>query len=208
MCARKIVNTLGATNIAKSIREDLDFYQTPSGATSALVKSGLLDKNTTIWEPMAGNGAIVEVLKQNGYSVVCSDIVERKYKLDFVDDFFVGVRSMQMMQSNWQIVTNPPYNMVDRFLQHCLSMVPSFLAVFLPVRYLEGMKRFKDIYSKYVPSDVIVFAQRYGCYKELDKESGIVTDRGVGSAIAYMWLCFKKKEDGSYGNETKLHFAF
>ena len=205
--AEKVVNTLGATNVAKSDREDLDFYQTPIGATQALIDSDLLRKSLKIWEPMAGNGAIAEVLKQSNYDVVCSDVVERKYKLDFTQDFFKQLTPPDGINS-WQIVTNPPYKLADKFLLHCLSMHPSFLAVFLPVRYLEGIKRYKEIYSKYTPSDVIVFARRYGCYKESDKEAGIVNDHGIGSAVAYMWLCFTKRIDGSYGTETKLHFVY
>lgn len=156
---------------------------------------------------MAGNGAIAKVLKQNNYDVFSSDIVERKYKLDNVSDFF-RLEEFPDPLSSWQIVTNPPYNMADKFLLHCLSMRPSFLAVFLPVRYLEGIKRYKEIYSIYTPSDVIVFARRYGCYKESDAEAGKVNDHGIGSAVAYMWLCFTKKVDGTYGSETKLHFAY
>ena len=205
--SESVVNTLGATNVAKSERQDLDFYQTPSGAIQALIDTNLLRKSLKIWEPMAGNGAIADVLKQNNYDVVSSDIVERKYKLDFVDDFFNRTLPPDDI-NNWQIVTNPPYKLADKFLLHCLSMCPSFLAVFLPVRYLEGIKRYKEIYSKYTPSDVIVFARRYGCFKESDKEAGIVNDHGIGSAVAYMWLCFSKNINGTYDNETKLHFVY
>ena len=205
--SKNVVNTLGATNVAKSTRQDLDFYQTPSGAVQALIDSNLLCKDLKIWEPMAGNGAIANVLKQNNYDVVSSDIVERKYKLDFVDDFFNRTFLADDINS-WQIVTNPPYNVADKFLIHCLSMKPKFLAVFLPIRYLEGIKRYKEIYSKYTPSDVIVFAKRHGCYKESDKEAGIVSDHGIGSAVAYMWLCFTRRDDGTYNGETKLHFVY
>lgn len=205
--AESVVNTLGATNIAKSEREDLDFYQTPSGATQALIDMDLLRRSLKVWEPMAGNGAIAEVLKQNSYDVFSSDIVERKYKLDVVKDFF-EFKTLPEPLNSWQIVTNPPYKMTDKFLLQCLSMRPSFLAVFLPVRYLEGIKRYKEIYSKYIPSDVIVFARRYGCYKESDVEAGVVSDHGIGSAVAYMWLCFTKRMDGTYGSETKLHFVY
>ena len=83
-----VVNTLGATNVAKSKRQDLDFYQTPSGAVQALVDKGLACKSIPVWEPMAGNGAIAKVLKQNGYNVMTSDIVKRKYELNFTGDFF------------------------------------------------------------------------------------------------------------------------
>lgn len=205
--AESVVNTLGATNIAKSVREDLDFYQTPSGATQALIDMDLLRRGLKVWEPMAGNGAIAEVLKQNNYDVFSSDIVERKYKLDVVKDFF-EFKTLPEPLNSWQIVTNPPYKMTDKFLLQCLSMRPSFLAVFLPVRYLEGIKRYKEIYSNYMPSDVIVFARRYGCYKESDVEAGVVSDHGIGSAVAYMWLCFTKRMDGTYGSETKLHFVY
>lgn len=205
--AESVVNTLGATNIAKSVREDLDFYQTPSGATQALIDMDLLRRGLKVWEPMAGNGAIAEVLKQNNYDVFSSDIVERKYKLDVVKDFF-EFKTLPEPLNSWQIVTNPPYKMTDKFLLQCLSMRPSFLAVFLPVRYLEGIKRYKEIYSNYTPSDVIVFARRYGCYKESDVEAGVVSDHGIGSAVAYMWLCFTKRMDGTYGSETKLHFVY
>ena len=205
--AESVVNTLGATNIAKSEREDLDFYQTPSGATQALIDMDLLRRGLKVWEPMSGNGAIAEVLKQNNYDVFSSDIVERKYKLDVVKDFF-EFKTLPEPLNSWQIVTNPPYKMADKFLLQCLSMRPSFLAVFLPVRYLEGIKRYKEIYSKYTPSDVIVFARRYGCYKESDVEAGVVSDHGIGSAVAYMWLCFTKRMDGTYGSETKLHFVY
>lgn len=205
--AESVVNTLGATNIAKSEREDLDFYQTPSGAIQALIDMDLLSRSLKVWEPMAGNGAIAEVLKQNSYDVFSSDIVERKYKLDVVKDFF-EFKTFPESLNSWQIVTNPPYKMTDKFLLQCLSMHPSFLAVFLPVRYLEGIKRYKEIYSNYIPSDVIVFARRYGCYKESDVEAGVVSDHGIGSAVAYMWLCFTKRMDGTYGSETKLHFVY
>jgi hypothetical protein len=204
---KTVVNTLGSSNISSKDREELDFYQTPSGAVKALIDSGLLDRSLKVWEPMAGNGAIADVLKENGFKVACSDIVQRRYKLDFVRDFF-SVKTQEGKSSAFQIVTNPPYEKANDFLLHSLSLSPAFLAAFLPVRYLEGKQRYIDIYSKYIPSDVIVFARRYGCYKEADLEAGIVTDHGIGSAVAYMWLCFKKQDDGSYGKETKLHFSF
>ena len=217
-----VVNTLGATNVAKSKRQDLDFYQTPSGAVQALVDKGLACKSIPVWEPMAGNGAIAKVLKQNGYNVMTSDIVKRKYELNFTGDFFefntfpdldnikhtAWSKTVPLDKCSWQIITNPPYNVADKFLVHCLRMKPKFLAVFLPVRYLEGIKRYKEIYSKYTPSDVIVFARRYGCYKESDIEAGKVNDHGIGSAVAYMWLCFTRQNSGDYCCETKLHFFY
>mgnify|MGYP001777142726 FL=1 len=45
------------------------------------------------------------------------------------------------------IITNPPYNVADDFILHALSTLKAdYLAVFLPVRYLEGSKRYLEIY--------------------------------------------------------------
>ena len=51
------LNTMGSTTIARSNRQDLDFYQTPSYATKTLIEKFDF-KSSFIWEPMAGNGMI------------------------------------------------------------------------------------------------------------------------------------------------------
>ena len=51
------LNTMGSTTIARSNRQDLDFYQTPSYATKTLIERFDF-KSSFIWEPMAGNGMI------------------------------------------------------------------------------------------------------------------------------------------------------
>ena len=68
-------NTLGSSSLSKKAREELDFYQTPSFATQSLLDLGIIEAHN-IWEPMAGNGAIAGILKQNKYlNVTTSDIV-------------------------------------------------------------------------------------------------------------------------------------
>ena len=46
------LNTMGSTTIARSNRQDLDFYQTPSYATKTLIERFDF-KSNFIWEPMA-----------------------------------------------------------------------------------------------------------------------------------------------------------
>ena len=166
-----------------------------------------------IWEPMAGNGAIAEVLKQNKYlNVTTSDIVQRDYPLDFTQDFFTMKEFPTSMpeKGGRGIITNPPYNVADDFILHALSTLKAdYLAVFLPVRYLEGSKRYLEIYQHYKPRDVIVFARRLGCYKDSDVKSGVkITDHGIASAVAYMWLCFFRPTMMDKSAETKLHWVY
>ena len=210
--AAKVVNTVGASNLSNKDREDLDFYQTPSFATQSLLDLRLVEAHN-IWEPMAGNGAIAEVLKQNKYlNVTTSDIVQRDYKLDFIQDFFYMKEfPVSMLEKGGRgIITNPPYNVADDFIFHALSTLKvDYLAVFLPVRYLEGSKRYLEIYQHYKPRDVIVFARRLGCYKDSDVKRGVkITDHGIASAVAYMWLCFFRPTMMDKNAETKLHWVY
>ena len=210
--AAKVVNTVGASNLSSKDREDLDFYQTPSFATQSLLDLRLVEAHN-IWEPMAGNGAIAEVLKQNKYlNVTTSDIVQRDYNLDFTQDFFTMKEFPASMpeKGGRGIITNPPYNVADDFILHALcTLKADYLAVFLPVRYLEGSKRYLEIYQHYKPCDVIVFARRLGCYKDSDVKSGVkITDHGIASAVAYMWLCFFRPTMMDKNAETKLHWVY
>lgn len=193
------LKTLAATNLKKdnvNIREDLDFYQTPRYAVNALIKACPEFADQVAWEPFAGNGAITKVLIDNGLNVVSTDIVERKFKLDDVRDFFEpGIPSVleSYGRDAFNIITNPPYDISLDVITHTLSTVkPNLFAVLVPIRYLEGKKRYNEIYSKFKPSKILIFIERIGCYKE--SEEAIITDRGVSSAQAYMWIVWNKND--------------
>ena len=54
---------------------------------------------------------------------------------------------------------------------------------------------------------VFVYAQRLGCFKEADVEAGVVGERGVGSAVAYMWLCFDRDTWLDPNTKTELEWV-
>lgn len=216
---RRTINTLGSTTLNHAERESLDFYQTPAYATKTLIKNYEFNDWDVIWDPMAGNGAILkEFEKKVGYykrgiNLYASDIVERDYKLDKVEDYFspdllkhdlfYGMTDYDKNQ--FAIVTNPPYEHANEFLKHTFEKVlPSVCCVFLPVRYLEGQQRYNDIYSQYRPSKVLMYVKRLGCYKQADVDAGRVNERGVGSAVAYMWLIFERGKWGKFDTKTEL----
>ena len=58
-------------------RVDNDFYATPPESTIALLEREVFEGN--ILEPCCGQGHISEVLKDNGYSVISNDLVDRGY---------------------------------------------------------------------------------------------------------------------------------
>jgi hypothetical protein len=198
-------NTLGSSSLSKKDRETLDFYQTPSYATESLLERFDFESKN-IWEPMTGNGAIAKPLRDAGYNVFCTDLVERKFALDATFDYFKQ-QTYNGDNQDFSIVTNPPYGKVNEFLEHTLNIIkPKTCCLFLPVRYLEGIKRYNEIYSKFKPAKVFVYAQRLGCFKESDVEAGLVGERGVGSAVAYMWLCFRNATMLDQNSKTEIEW--
>ena len=195
-------NTVGSSSLSSRDREGLDFYQTPSYATRTLL--GRFDFGEgRLWEPMCGNGMIAAELKAAGHGVYCTDLVQREYPLDATADFFdlAGPPGGE----DFAVVTNPPYGRTDEFLAHALGVLrPRALCVFLPVRYLEGAKRWKTVYSRFRPSKVLVYSQRIGCFRQSDVDAGKVGPRGVASAVAYMWMCFRRGEWDRPGQQTAL----
>ena len=204
MSAKTHMNTLGSNGLSEKDRENFDFYQTPAYAIKTLVQRFDF-KSKLIWEPMAGNGMISHALKDAGYDVYSTDIVERNYKLNDTIDYF-DVNNFTA-SDDFSIVTNPPYEYANKFLKHTLETIkPKTCSVFLPIRYLEGMKRYEEIYSKFKPCKVFVYAKRLGCFTEKDLSEGKVNEYGIGSAVAYMWLCFDRDTWNDQQSTTEMQW--
>jgi hypothetical protein len=205
---RPSIKSLGATNIAvNKDREDLDFYCTPDMAVDSLMSH--YEFEPVIIEPMAGEGCIAKKLASTNRLIIASDIAQRSYKLDFTCDYFssnfMELAKKHLLGKKFSIITNPPYKLANNFIIHTLADVkPESLAVFLPLRYLEGQDRKKEIYDKFKPDKVILFSKRLGCYRWSQKS--MATEYGVPSAVAYMWLVFNKKTMLDQSYETKLEW--
>ena len=114
-----------------------DLYETPPCATRALIP--FLDPAEAIWEPACGPGAIVRELRDAGFVVYPTDLVD--YGPDGVGiggiDFLME-RPTQLMPS--VIVTNPPFKLADEFTRHALTLA-STVWIFQRLNWLEGVKR-------------------------------------------------------------------
>ena len=69
-------------------RQKDDFYATDPLATLLLCEKEKF--SSTVWEPCVGMGHIAEVLRQQGYEVVCSDIVYRGYPKTEIRNFLTA----------------------------------------------------------------------------------------------------------------------
>lgn len=92
-------------------RIPLDRYETPAWVTEVLISE--LPKNiSTVWEPAAGLGQMVEVLGRY-FSVISTDI---NSGVDFLKETQCRAPT---------IITNPPYLFAEEFIRHALKLTES-----------------------------------------------------------------------------------
>jgi hypothetical protein len=153
-----------------------DFFPTPAWATHALTDNEKFEGD--IWEPACGNGAMSEVLAATGCKVLSSDLHDRGYGE-------AGVNFLLSKRSSPNVVTNPPYNAAEGFVERGLKAADRKFALLLRLAFLEGANRQRSIFSKCPPSRVWVFSERITFYP-----AGAV-QQGSGTT-AYAWFVWDK----------------
>lgn len=111
-----------------------DLYETPAVAVEALLRVEQIPHR--IWEPAAGRGAIVRVLRDHGHAVIASDI-HNYGNLHFVSDFLAQERLPAGCEA---IVTNPPFRLAEEFVAHALELAP-LVIMLLRLAFLESERR-------------------------------------------------------------------
>lgn len=121
-----------------NLRAAEDFYPTPPGPVEALLDLVQGDGRRirdlgTVWEPAAGDGAMVRPLQAAGLGVVASDLEDRGFRPCATGvDFLRCQRSLAPA-----IITNPPYDLANSrggyvWVSHSLAMATPYLALLLP----------------------------------------------------------------------------
>jgi hypothetical protein len=117
----------------------LDAYFTCPEAIEALI---LLEGDRLpqrIWEPAAGNGAIVKPLRATGRTVLASDIADYGLPGCRIVDYL----SAPTPPAGWAdgIVTNPPYGLAQEFVAKAISEV-GYVALLVRTNFLmDGEER-------------------------------------------------------------------
>ena len=180
----------GASNHSDIIREIDDFYATPPVATTVLIK--YLNTNYTgykkdvFWEPACGKGHISEEFHKAGYNIISTDLIDRGYgccgnEYDFLSD--------ENTLTNCHIVTNPPYKYAQQFVEKAMDVMEDgkLCCMLLKLTFLEGTKRY-EMFKKYPPKHIIVFANRINCAHSGDFEK----TPEYGGAVGYAWYIWEK----------------
>lgn len=108
-------------------RHEMDFYPTPPEVTQALLNYLDIPKDKVIWECACGDGDMVNVIRENGYECIGTDLKDGQ---DFLEC---------NVKCDW-IITNPPFNMAAQFIERALQFAVPF-AFLLKSQYWHSKKR-------------------------------------------------------------------
>ncbi|WP_300954263.1 NAD(P)-dependent oxidoreductase [uncultured Clostridium sp.] len=179
--SKSIYTTMGASNHSDKERQSEDYYATEPKATQLLLE--VEQFSPVIWECACGGGHLAQVLENNGYEVIATDLIYRGYgdkeSLNFLEE--------TLDEFEGDIITNPPYKYALEFVQKALDSVQvgRKVAMFLKLQFLEGKAR-KQFFLENPPKVVYVSSSRLNCAMNGD------FDKYESSAIAYAWFVWEK----------------
>lgn len=170
--------TNGFANNSAQERHKEDYYATEPKALEELLK---LEEFGNVWECACGEGHLGRVLESKGILARASDLIDRGYG--------EAGKSFLSETEPWggDIITNPPYKYAEEFIRKSLSLIGdgNKVAMFLPIRYLEGKAR-KIMFKEFPPKTVYIFSYRVKC--ALNGEFA----KMKGSAVSYAWYVWEK----------------
>lgn len=175
--------TLGASNHTEGTRESNDYYATRSSDVLRFLEA-YRDVPHKVWEPACGSGNISVVLEQLGHEVVSTDLVDRGYGTGGVD----FLQQTQIPDGCECIMTNPPYRYATEFVVHGLRLLPDNgqLIMLVKTTFLEGQKRYNQIFRSTPPTMVFQYVSRALCAINGD------FDNCGSSAASYCWMVWVK----------------
>lgn len=176
---------IGASNHCTEDREENDYYATDPHAIDDLLKRESFSHD--IWECASGGGHLVKRLRELGYCVWSSDLVDRGCQDDIID----FLKEEPRHKYKGDIITNPPYKFATEFTLKALDIVETGhkVAMFLKLTTLEGQDRYNKLFKKYPPKTIYVYTKRIQCAKNGEFKGS--------SAVCYAWFVWEKGIDSS-----------
>ena len=161
-----------------------DLYETPAVAVEALLRVERLPHR--IWEPAAGRGAIVRVLRNAGHAVIASDLVDYGFPLHFRRDFLAET---VMPAGCGAVVTNPPYHIAEPFVARALELAP-LVVLLMRLAFMESNRRTPILEGRGL-ARVHVFRKRLPMMHRDGWEG-----RKSNSGMAFCWMIWDRSHTG------------
>lgn len=179
-------------------RADNDYYATPPAEVLNILRTYNHDfSDETILEPCAGEGhmasAIWDYLQEtnvNGASLLCTEMYTRENKFSFpiafgeLYDFLSDDYPINPKSIDW-IIMNPPYNLIESFMEKAIERAQKGIIMFARLQCLESQRRYEKVFSKNPPSYIYIYVDRVNCWK-----NGINPERS--SVQSYAWYIWDK----------------
>lgn len=140
-------------------RKEADFYPTPPDVTEALMRFLNLPRNSVVWEPACGDGAMSRILERHVSDVVSSDLRDEPdiYGRPAIDFLSWPEEADDAFRPDW-IITNPPFNVAEAFIKHALSITPN-VAMLLKSQYWHAARRSK-LFEQHPPAWILPLTWR------------------------------------------------
>lgn len=140
----------GGAFVTQRKRQEDDWYPTPPEVTHGLLNFFRLKSMGDIWEPCAGDGAIIDVLKERlpGSRVWASDINPRRS--DIAKHDFLALKG-PIAQRDATIITNPPFVHAEKFIRQGFALGVKRQVMLLKSSYFHAMRRTK-LFREHRPS--------------------------------------------------------
>lgn len=190
---------LGTRSASVENRGD-DFYETPPEAVWALM--GVEKFSPIIWEPACGKGAISRVMIEAEYQFELSDLrdrgaVNQDGEVAQVEDFLQSKRRrVTKHQPAMDMVTNPPFGIVNQFIAHAMrEHRPCKIAMLLNLNAMCGTENADRNFwmDEHPPARIYIFSRRL----PMMHRDGYEGPRS-GSQMNCAWFIWELGKSGKY----------
>ncbi len=177
-----------------SSRDDLDYFPTPPWATRALFEVGVsANKDTIMYDPCVGKGEMLNVLNEYG-TATGNDIHDHYTDTPNPEGDFLQLKELEC---DW-IIMNPPYKAVNGFIKKSVELKPKIgFAALLRIQFLEGQRRYTEIYTDIGYPDAYFFPMRINFNK------GVLLPKS-NTTHAHAWFVWRSEKgvnsDGRYAH--------
>lgn len=161
-------------------RNAADWYVEPSWVVDALLNVETFPGQS--WDPSCGAGNIPQTMQARGLECWGSDIADRGYGVTGRDFFETNERADH-------IVSNPPYGVIQPYIDKALTCTTGKVAILARLALLEGGKR--RAWFRTTP-----LARVWVSSRRVSMPPGGTDVPAKGGAIAYAWFVWEHGHQG------------
>lgn len=168
---------IAGNGTSKEGRHPTDNYPTDPRWTRALL--GHVELRGSVWEPAAGDGAMVRALEEHRYEVRATDLT-------------TGHDFLLTEDRAGTVVTNPPYKVLTEFALKGLRQADELLCLLVGWHLVAGgAKRVRELWRAHPPNRVVVIGER-------------MVVAGAASQFNHAWVVWDLKRPKPPGGRADL----